>query len=386
MKWESLKLAEIIIENSKSKFKVRDSSEIGKYPFFTSGDKIKRLDESICKGENIFVATGGKANFKYFNGKASYSTDCYSIKTNEKVIVKYLYYFLVMNKEIINKRMFKGAALKHLQKKEFKDIYISIPSLAEQERIVAKFDAAFAEIDDVKSSIEQNINNATSIFSTYLNEKINSISDSKELMLGDAMETLTDYHANGSYKILKNHVELKDSDDYAWMIRSTDFEKGFKNQKKYITKAAYEFLSKSKIFGNELLMSKIGNAGKIYLMPKIDRPTSLAMNMFLIRFDESIALNEYVYICLSSYLGNQQIINRLHGAATQTITKDAVRSIKIPICSLQEQKKIIFEINLMKEKTILLSKILQKNLKNQHELKKAILNKAFLAESHHHAA
>ena len=77
MKWESLKLGEIIIDNSKSKFKVRDSSEIGTYPFFTSGDKIKRLDEYLCKGENIFVATGGKANFKYFNGKASYSTDCY---------------------------------------------------------------------------------------------------------------------------------------------------------------------------------------------------------------------------------------------------------------------------------------------------------------------
>ena len=307
-----------------------------------------------------------------------------SKELNAEFLHKFLYFLYISGKTEPMQRHSTG--IRNLQLTQYKDIDVPLPPLLEQERIVAKLDAAFAEIDEVKSSIEQNINNATSIFSTYLHEKINSISDSKELMLGDAIETLTDYHANGSYKILKNHVELKDIDDYAWMVRSTDFEKGFKNQKKYITKAAYEFLSKSKIFGNELLMSKIGNAGKIYLMPKIDRPTSLAMNMFLIRFDESIALNEYVYICLSSHLGNQQIINRLHGAATQTITKAAVRSIKIPICSLQEQKKIIFEINSMQEKTFVLSKILQKNLKNQHELKKAILSKSFLAESHHHAA
>lgn len=168
MKWESLKLAEVIIENSKSKFKVRDSSEIGTYPFFTSGNKTKRLDEFICKGENIFVATGGKANFKYFNGKASYSTDCYSIKTNEKVIVKYLYYFLIMNKEIINDRMFKGAALKHLQKKEFKDIDVSIPPLAEQHRIVAKLDSAFAEIDVVIEAVEDINQNLGAIFEKIL--------------------------------------------------------------------------------------------------------------------------------------------------------------------------------------------------------------------------
>ena len=41
-----------------------------------------------------------------------------------------------------------------------------------------------------------------------------------------------------------------------------------------LQRTATEFLSKSKIFGGEILMRKIGNAGKVYLVPKL-KPASL---------------------------------------------------------------------------------------------------------------
>ncbi len=54
-------------------------------------------------------------------------------------------------------------------------------------------------------------------------------------------------------------------------------------------------MSKSKVFGNEIIMSKIGNAGIVYLMPKIDRPISLAMNLFLIRLNENVVLPDFIF-------------------------------------------------------------------------------------------
>ena len=38
---------------------------------------------------NIFLATGGKAIISFFDGKASYSTDCYAITTKPFVNPKF---------------------------------------------------------------------------------------------------------------------------------------------------------------------------------------------------------------------------------------------------------------------------------------------------------
>jgi len=140
-------IEEIIKENPKSILKVNQSKSHGKYVFYTSGAKTKFYDNFICDGMNIFIATGGKANISFFDGKASYSTDCYSITTKPFVNPKFLFYFLQSKIKEINVDMFKGAALKHLQKKQFKNIRIKIPSLSEQLDIVAKLDLSFAEID-----------------------------------------------------------------------------------------------------------------------------------------------------------------------------------------------------------------------------------------------
>ena len=208
----------------------------------------------------------------------------------------------------------------------------------------------------------------------------NKNNDWKENRFGEIINLLTDYHANGSYQILKANVELKNTEDYAWMVRSTDFENNFQKDKRYITKKSYDFLKKSKIFGNEIIICKIGNAGKVYLMPKIDRPCSLAMNSFLIRLNESKCLSEYVYQYLNSKNGREQIESRILGTTTKTITKDNVRSIVIPYPSLKEQNIIVEKINALSEGTKKLESICKQKLTDLEELKKSILSKAFSGE------
>jgi len=46
----------------------------------------------------------------------------------------------------------------------------------------------------------------------------------QQVKLGDYLTVLTDYHANGSYKLLKANVELLDTPDYAVMIRTKNLE------------------------------------------------------------------------------------------------------------------------------------------------------------------
>ena len=157
--------------------------------------------------------------------------------------------------------------------------------------------------------------------------------------LGDYMTTLTDFSANGSYELLDSHVVMYDEPRYAIMVRTTDLEAGdLKNGVKYIDQDAYELLGKSKLYGGEMIMNKIGSAGKIYIMPHIKMPASLGRNAFMFRFDHRINM-AFLYALLTSEYGTAEIQQHVRGAVTKTITKDSARSIRIivPPLELQEQ-------------------------------------------------
>jgi len=153
------------------------------------------------------------------------------------------------------------------------------------------------------------------------------------------MTTLTDFSANGSYALLDSQVVMYDEPHYAIMVRTTDLETGdLKNGVKYIDQKAYELLGKSKLFGGEMIMNKIGSAGKIYLMPHIKTPASLGRNAFMFRFDQRVNI-VFLYALLTSEYGTAEIQQHVRGAVTKTITKESTRSIRIivPPIELQEQ-------------------------------------------------
>lgn len=145
--------------------------------------------------------------------------------------------------------------------------------------------------------------------------------------LGSFINLITDYHANGSYKVLKSNVQIKYKPDYAIMIRTLNFEQNdFTNDLIYIDEHAYNFLSKSIVMPNDILINKIANPGNIYLMPDINKKVSCGMNLFLIRFNNKV--NQiYMYYNLKS---NEKKLKKLaHGTTTKTITKDDIRDFEI---------------------------------------------------------
>ncbi len=151
--WKICELGTVILEKAKSKIKVSDATNFGKYPFYTSGDSILLHDTKIIEGENLYLATGGIANIKYFDGEAAYSTDTFAISTNEEAKAQYVYYYLLSNLEYINKNYFEGSGLKHLQKKDFrKHVFVLPQSSNEQQKIasiLSKLDEAITQTEQL---------------------------------------------------------------------------------------------------------------------------------------------------------------------------------------------------------------------------------------------
>ncbi|MTI81256.1 MAG: hypothetical protein FH758_10295 [Firmicutes bacterium] len=215
----------------------------------------------------------------------------------------------------------------------------------------------------------------TSVFSNY-DKEFFTPKEWTVCQVADVISDLTDYHANGSYKVLKENVTLSDSPDNAIMVRATNFEKDdFEKDLKYINEHAYNFLSKSQLFGGEILIGKIGNAGKVYLMPKLNKKASLAMNLFAIRTD--LISSKFLYYQLKNFYQEKEISFYVRGVGNPTIDKISVRSVHINLCSNEEQFQIVKEIETRLSVCDNILANIDKGLEKAEALRQSILKKAF---------
>lgn len=377
--WEIKTLGEVCEKASSNVSQNQLIDEIGNYPIYGASGFIKNVSFYHRDKDYISIVKDGAGIGRLALMKA-YSSVIGTLQyltPKDGLDINFLYYFLSSVDFLKYKN---GSTIPHIYFKDYSVEPVPLPPLPEQKRLVTLLDEAFESIATAKANAEQNLKNARALYNSVLENLFSSLDDVETVELGELINTLTDYHANGGYEILKQNVELLDTEDFAWMVRSTDFEKNFENEKRYITKHAYDFLTKSKIFGGELIMSKIGNAGKLYLMPEITRPCSLAMNLFLIRLDESKASNKYVYRYLKSMRGEIQIQSKLKGAATQTITKESVRSLKIPKLSREIQDYFVSKLEDVELETQHLEVLYSRKIAALDELKKALLHRAFSGE------
>lgn len=155
----------------------------------------------------------------------------------------------------------------------------------------------------------------------------------------DCIEYIGDIGSNGANKVVVEHLDMKDSKDYALMVRFLNFTKNdFNNDVKYISKDSYNFFKKSQLFGGELIMCKIGSAGQNYVMPYLNRPVSLGLNQIMIRIRDNILMS-YLYQYLHTSYGEMLIDSCINGAVTKSITKTELKKIPILIPPLEQQTK-----------------------------------------------
>ena len=176
--------------------------------------------------------------------------------------------------------------------------------------------------------------------------------------LGSLVFIITDYVASGSFASLRENVRVleKPEEGSAIYVRLTDLRVGLKGSLKFVDPESYRFLSKSNLHGGELLMANIGaNVGDVYLMPKIQRPATIAPNMLVIRENKEILLNSFLYQFLKGRGGNE-VQKLISGSGQPKLSKTDLKSAIITFPKLDEQIKIANLFSLLDQKINLLTK------------------------------
>ena len=307
------KITNLAIEENNMKLVPKDTVVMS---FKLSIGKVAILKEDMYTNEAI-------ANFQ--------------IKNKEIITSEYLYYALkTLNFDNVD-RAVMGATL---NKKKLNDIKILYCDIGIQNKIVNVLNKAQDLIDKKKEQIRMLDELVKSRFVEMFGDPSKNKKGWDIYEIDEYLECLTDYHSNGSYESLRDNVTLLDSPNYALMVRTTDLENNnFEKDVKYIDEHAYNYLEKSKVFGGEIIINKIGSAGKVYLMPFLNKPVSLAMNQFLLRFDQNKVNHIFLYNLLSTPYMEIKIKEKVRGAVTKTITKDAIRKINIIVPPIEVQNQ-----------------------------------------------
>ena len=140
----------------KSKRPASFGKKEGLYPFFKSSFKIDSyVNEPDYNEESLIIGDGGNANINY-GIKFSTSDHCYILqnKDKENINLKYCYYYLFNNINILND-LYNGIGLQNISKNDILNIKIPIPSIEIQNKKVEEIDKLETSIQTIKLRIEQ---------------------------------------------------------------------------------------------------------------------------------------------------------------------------------------------------------------------------------------
>ena len=160
------------------------------------------------------------------------------------------------------------------------------------------------------------------------------------LRLGNYAFKITDYVASGSFASLKENVLITNEPNYAIMVKTADFANDFSKNLTYTDEHGYTFLSNSNLFGGELILSNIGSIGKVFIVPNLNVPMTLASNTIMVKMSDK-KLIKYLYYFFLSPLGQRSLKNISSGTSMMKFNKTQLKNIIVPIAPLKEQQSIV---------------------------------------------
>ena len=276
----------------------------------------------------------------------------------------------------------QGASVvrRNLEIDSFYQIKIFVPTISEQEKIGSFFQqldntivlhqSKLAKLKELKQGYLQKLFPKNG--SKFPQLRFAGFADDwEEHKLGDIFDVHTDFVSNGSFQALKENVQLYKTENYAYMIRLQDASNNWNGPWLYTDKQGFDFLDKSTVYKDDILMSDRGTIGKFFLVPQLDKPMTLSSNAVLLRSTKND--NNFIYYMLNTSNISNQIIVRTTPGVQPMISKTEFKKINTCIPNIEEQQKIGSFFKQLDD-TIALH---QRKLEKLQELKKGYLQKMF---------
>ena len=353
-----------------SRIKGKEQSEL--YPYYGATGQVGFIDDYITDGEYVLLGEDGAPFLDAFSKKAyiisgktwvNNHAHVLKSKTNNKFLCYYLNSFNY-------KGYVSGTTRLKLTQAEMKRIPVPVPPLSEQERIVARIEELFSQLDAGVETLKKTKAQLAVYRQAVLKEAFEDCIDS--VTMGSVATMIDPQPSHRTPPEFENgipYIGIGDIDYTEKTIR-------FKEARKVNPLVYEEHLQRYTLRKGDFVMGKIGTIGKPFRLP-LPQNYTLSANVILIQPDAEKINPEYLFWQFSSPLITEQLMEGKNETSQPAFGIQKARLLQIKMCSLEAQDRIVYDI---REKISVCENIEQTvtlTLQQAEAMRQSILKDAF---------
>jgi len=282
----------------------------------------------------------------------------------------------------------KGTAQKGVYLKTLSELEVIVSPLAEQERIVAKIEELFSELDtgieSLKTAAQQLKNYRQAVLQWAFEGKLtNENVNEGELPSGWKWEKIGTVCKTIDGDRGKNYPKKNEFSDegYCLFLSTKNVRDGrfVFEENIFITKEKDEILRGGKLKLNDVVITTRGTLGNVALYDEKIPYKHIRINsgMLILRIQNRNLKNIYLMNFITSPVFTSQLKEKQTGTAQPQIPANILREIEIPFGSIEEQQLIVEEIESRLSICDKFEETINQSLVQAESLRQSILKQAF---------
>ena len=338
---------------------------IGSYTYFADNDVLLAKITPCFENGKLGIARD------LANGVGFGSSEFLVLRSRGELHPEFLFYFLAQDRfrKAGEGRMLGAVGHKRIPKEFVQEHPIPCPSLAEQERVVAILDEAFAGIDAAIANAEKNLANARDLFATHLGNAFSHQRDGwSSQKLGDVFQTQT-----GNTPPKGNAGNYG---DYLPLVKPAELRGEFVGETSDGVSEVGASLARV-VPPETVLVSCIGNLGKVGITRS---RAAFNQQINAILPAKSVALPKFMFYQAMSSRFREQLEDVAACTTIPIVNKSRFNSVEVLLPPLEEQSELVHFLDEMRSAAEALEENYQRKCNALHELKQSILQKAFAGE------
>lgn len=357
----------------------------GKDNVYVPLDLIKK-EQFIQEHDVVIVGSTGSKNLigkaatsLYNSDKISFGAFLMNIRASEPINKRYFSYYFQTNyyREAI-RNLAGGVNINNIRKEYIENLYFPLPPLAEQNRIVAKLDTLFAQLETIKASMakipvllkefrQQVLTQAVTGKLTGCKVEIKRLGDLlTDVKYGTSMKSEYEIDGTPIFRI----PNINDGE-----INDLDLKYSILNEKEYNQLKLVE--------GDVLIIRSNGSVtlvGRSAIIRKRHEGFSYAGYLIRLRCGQELN-SEFLNYSLKSDFLRTQIVSASHSSSgVNNINSQEIKDLKIYWAQPKQQKEIVSRVESLFAKADAIEQQYQFLKEKIDTLPQALLHKAFKGE------
>ena len=301
-----------------------------------------------------------------------------AICPSEVLLTRYvLLFFRYFEAQLASKGT--GTTFKAITQDVVKNLEIPIPPLPEQERIVARIEELFSQLDAGVETLKKTKAQLAVYRQAVLKEAFNSAEvDCKMLPIAEILTKTRKGMSTGPFGTM-----IKKSDHKATGVPMLGIENIGRGQfvdgnKIYVTAEKAEELKAFSLKAGDIIISRSGTVGEICAVPERAEGSLLSTNLMRVSLDNTMIRSDYfIALFQSKGIVLDQIKELCKGSTRDFLNQTILKQIVFPVPSMEKQEEIVSIIEARMSVCDSIEQTVDTALQQAEAMRQSILKDAF---------